>query len=364
MTIAILATGDELVHGDTLNTNSHALAHILSSEGLSLGLQMTCSDKKNDIYDCLSFLSLKHDIIIITGGLGPTTDDLTRFALAQFTGDVLITHQEALKHIEQRLHAVNKNLNEGNRQQSLFPARAILLPNPNGTAMGCTYHWNNKILILLPGPPRECLPMFTNHVLPQLQKTVHSQKQILKWRIFGVAESEIAQKLEQALSGIHCNTGYRLDVPYIEFKVRCRTEVIEQVRHIVDPILEPHIIASPKQKASEILRELIIQLNQPITIIDEATGGLLQSLLSKPGSHHLIHFSNKEETSLSFTLRGLEEFWSEQSPQETTQLNIEYSNKLQKGKEHHLIPYRSPLVVHYAAEWLSFRLFHLINQLH
>ena len=364
MTTAILATGDEIVHGDTLNTNSHEIAHILSSEGLSLGFQLSCSDKEKDIITSLHFLAEQHDIIILIGGLGPTTDDLTRFALAQFTGITLVQHPEALTHIQNRLHAANVIINEGNLQQCLFPEQATLLPNPNGTAMGCYYHWNDKIFVLLPGPPRECLPMFSNFALPLLQKTQHSSKQILKWRIFGVAESEIGQTLEDALADLDCQTGYRLDTPYIEFKVRCTSALVEKARSIVDPILAPHIIATIDKKASDKLRELILSLNKPISIIDEATGGLLQFLLTQPGVHHLLNFHSTHETALSFHLSGLKEYWSQQPAKGQTQLSIHYSNQNQEGRETHKIPYRSPSVLFHAAEWLSFRLFHLINQLH
>ncbi|CAM2889425.1 competence/damage-inducible protein A [Legionella worsleiensis] len=364
MTIAILATGDELVHGDTLNTNSRDIAHILSSEGLSLGLQMTCSDKEKDIISCLEFLTQQHEVIILIGGLGPTTDDLTRFALARFTGDDLVQHEEALQHIKDRLQAAQVVINEGNLQQCLFPPQAQILPNPNGSAVGCYYQWNNRIFILLPGPPRECLPMFTNHALPNLLKMQRSKKHIIKWRIFGLAESEIAQTLENALASVDCQTGYRLDVPYIEFKVRCTSDRVEQVKAIVDPILSPHIIADVDRKASDNLRELIIKNNEPITIIDEATQGLLQTLLVKPGTQHLIHFHDLKATKLHFHLKGLEEYWLQQPPKGATQLTINYSNQIQEGGETHQIAYRSSLVVYYAAEWLSFRLFHLINQLH
>jgi nicotinamide-nucleotide amidase len=364
MTIAILATGDEIVHGDTLNTNAHEIAHALSSEGLSLGFQLSCSDKKADMIACLQFLAEKHDIILLIGGLGPTTDDLTRFALAEFTGDTLVQHAEALTHIQTRLNAANVVINQGNLQQCLFPEQATLLPNPNGTAVGCYYQWNNKTFILLPGPPRECLPMFNNFVLPLLQKTKHSTKQILKWRIFGVAESEIAQTLEEALSNLDCQTGYRLDTPYIEFKVRCTNDLVKEAKAIVDPIVAPHCIATTEKKASDKLRDLILSLNEPITIIDESTGGLLQLLLTKPGVQHLIKFSANNKTHLSFQISGLEEYWSQQPANGQTQLIIHYSNENQEGGETHLIPYRSPTVVAYAAEWLSFRLFQLINQLH
>lgn len=363
MPIAILATGDELIHGDTLNTNSYYIAQALSSEGMSLGLQLTCSDKESEIVQGLRFLAEKHQIIILTGGLGPTSDDLTRFALAQFTGDTLVQHEEALAHVTNRLKATT--LNAGNLQQCLFPQKAKILPNPHGTAVGCSYYWKNLLLILLPGPPRECIPMFNHSVLPLLQSTEHSHKQILKWRIFGLAESEIAQRLEEALESLPCSTGYRMDTPYVEFKVRCSPELISPIKKIIDPILAPHIISPVNQKASDSLRNLILSIEEPITIHDKVTGGVLETLLITPQTYPLIHFQAQEKTQLHFSLQGLVEYWTGQEPnKQPTQLSIEYRNLEHKGKETHLIPYRSALVVHYAAEWLCFRLFHLINQLH
>jgi molybdenum cofactor synthesis domain-containing protein len=364
MTIAILATGDELIHGDTLNTNSHNIAHTLSSDGLPLGLQLTCSDDEDEIISCMQFLAQKHNIIIVIGGLGPTTDDLTRFALGQFTNQPLVQHKEALDHIKSRLEAAKVVINQGNLQQCLFPKEARLLPNPNGTAVGCYYEWNKLIIILLPGPPRECLPMFQQFALPRVQKTQRSKNQLLKWRVFGVAESEIGQVLEEALAPFDCQTGYRLEVPYVEFKVRCMPDLAATIQSIVDPILEPHLIATTKQKASEALFELIVKNQEPITIVDEVTGGLFETLLLKPGAHELIKFNGLVKTKLFFHLTGLEEYWSNKGPSGSTQLIIDYSNQDQTGRETHTIPFRSPLVVHYAAEWLSYRLLHLINQLH
>lgn len=364
MTIAILATGDEIVHGDTLNTNGHHLAHVLSSEGLPLGFHLSCSDKENDIVNCLRFLAEHHNIIIIIGGLGPTTDDLTRFALAKFTQTTLVQHPEALGHIKRRLQHAKNIINQGNLQQCLFPESAQLLENPNGSALGCCYQWKDKLFILLPGPPRECLPMFHHFVLPILQKTTRSQKQILKWRIFGLPESEIAQILEDALKEVDCQTGYRWESPYIEFKVRCKKEWVDTIKNIVDPFVAPHIISSLEKKASEELRELIIKTNEPITIIDEATGGLLQSLLEKPELHHLVNFHGMNKTRLQFHITGLEDYWQKKPSKGTTELSIRYKNQDQEGIETHQIPYRSASVLEHAAEWLSFRLGHLINQLH
>jgi nicotinamide-nucleotide amidase len=367
MKVALLATGDEIIHGDTLNTNTYHLAQILSSEGLPLGLQLVCSDKEGELDDCLRILAVNHDLIIITGGLGPTSDDRTRFALARFLDLNLVESPVAVAHIQNRLKLTPNNLSSGNKQQTLFPANAILLPNPLGTAMGCYYSWQNKIIVLLPGPPRECLPMFTNHVLPLLKRARRSDKQLLKWRVFGVAESEIAQTIDQALAGLGCKTGYRLDTPYVECKVSCENQLVKRVKEIIEPLVAPHIITTIEQKASERLYEIIVKTQVPIAIIDEVTGGILQTLIQHPESYPWVKFQQDDKAKLHFHLRGLREFWSGEGNFGKTQLTIEYSeysNSKKSLKETHDLPYRSPLVIYYAAEWLSFRLFHLINQLH
>lgn len=363
MTIAIMATGDEIVHGDTLNTNSHAVAHALTSEGLPLGLHLSCSDNEQEMLACLEFLCQKHDIIILIGGLGPTSDDRTRFALARFLKTTLVEFPEAIAHIQARLARAKLSFNPGNRQQALFPPDATLLPNPHGTAMGCYCSSQDKLFVLLPGPPRECLPMLNEHVLPVLQKVQHTDKHLFKWRLFGVAEGEIAEILDNALSEVNCETGYRLETPYLEFKVRCPNEEVERVKQIIEPLISPHIIASPEQKASERLRQRVEQMQQPIVIIDDATGGMLQTLLQRPSTHLWFNFHDISNSKLYFHLSGLKEYWTQQ-PGAVTDITIKYHNDIEHGSETHQIPYRSPLVVDYAAEWLSFRLLHLIDQLH
>lgn len=365
MAIAILATGDELIYGDTLNTNTHAIAHALNSEGLSLGLQLSCIDHEQDIVDCLHFLAQKHDVIIITGGLGPTSDDRTRFALARFIGRALVEHPDAMHHIQKRLSRAKLKLNSGNRQQAIFPSGAALLPNPDGMAMGFYVTWRQVLFVLLPGPPNECLPMFNHHVLPLLQHVAHQSNPLFKWRLFGVSEGEIADVLENALAGMNCETGYRLERPYLEFKVRCKASDMARVKQIVEPLIKPHIIASIEQKASERLCWMIGHLKKPIIILDDVTGGILQTLIQRPSNHPWLAFGHESTCEFYAHLTGLNEYWS-QKPCEsaTTRLTITYHNKTKQGSETHQIPYRSAAVVDYAAEWLCFRLFHIIDELH
>lgn len=364
--IAILSTGDELVSGDTLNTNGHTIAHCLSSEKLRLGLHIACSDLEQEIISCLDFLSKTHDTIVITGGLGPTSDDRTRFALARFLNVDLVEDALALAHVQNLLSRSNLLCNAGNRQQALFPVNATLFPNPNGTAMGCCYFFNNKRYILLPGPPRECLPMFHAYALPELQKLLHDDMQLLKWRLFGVAEGEIAHILDHALTGVECEIGYRLETPYVEFKVRCRDDAISRIKQIIEPLIAPYIIAPPEHKASDLLRLKIETLQIPIVIIDDVTGGVLQTVLQRPSNFKTVVFYepmiDEQKIGLHFHLQGLDEYWL-QEPAATTQLSIAYRANDAHGCETHQLPHRR-LIVEYAVEWISFRLLHLINQLH
>lgn len=364
MTVALLATGDEIIQGDTLNTNSQQIAQILHSEGLATGLQISCSDSETQMQQCLQFLAKNHDIIITTGGLGPTSDDRTRFALSRFTAMGLMEFPEAVAHINQRLAQAKLPINEGNKQQAQFPEGAVLLPSPYGTAMGCYYRWQEKILIMLPGPPRECLPMFQNYVLPLLQKTRHSDRQILKWRLFGVAEGQIAQQIDEALAELDCETGYRLEMPYVECKVKAKPSLFDEVRRIMEPIVSPHIIASTEQRASEALFETLIARQQQISICDEVTGGVLQTLLQHPLGHALISFQAQAGSAPHFHLQGLKEYWQRLPNEGKSAVSLHYHYGKMKHSESHQLPFFSSSVVYFAAEWLSFRLLHIINQLH
>lgn len=363
MSIAILATGDEIIHGDTLNTNSQAIAYALCSEGFSLGFHMVCGDKEHEIVDGLDFLSTHHNVIIMTGGLGPTSDDRTRFALARFLQIELAEFTQALQHVQQRLQRANLSMNRGNRQQALFPQGACLFANPHGTALGCGYEKDNRHFFMLPGPPAECLPMLNQYVLPTLSQTKHSDKHLLKWRLLGVAEGEIADRLDQALADIDCATGYRLDTPYLEFKVRCAATLVPKVQDIITPIVAPYLLGQLTDKASTHLCQRIRELAEPIVIVDEITGGRLQMLIQQPETYGRVLFQQEDSVRIQFHLSGLEEYWARQNAAFST-VTIKYQNDRQYGSESYQLPNRSSHIIQHATEWLCFRLLHLIDQLH
>lgn len=367
MTTAFLATGDEIVHGDTLNTNSQAISQILSSEGVPLGFHLACSDKEQDLLTALTFLGKHHDTIITCGGLGPTSDDRTRFAVAKYLKCKLIEHSQAVSHIEAQLRLANLDLKQQNLQQALFPEHAILLDNPFGTAMGCIIPGSKLIptLICLPGPPRECMPMLQTHILPFFDKQHKTEKRIRRWLIFGQAESHIAQILDEALSGYDCTTGYRVDVPYVEFKVKMKPQDEGPIVNQIEPIIRPYLLSPSLEKASEQLCTKLKALDKPITILDEVTGGFLQKLIQTPETIHSVVFLPNEQSETVFHLRGMESYWHPSKEQTISECSIHYQNKTLQGSENHTIPLKKKaFALLYATEWLSFRLFQLINQLH
>ena len=246
--IAFLATGDEIVVGDILNTNAQSMANALFHEQMYVTEHHIVRDDEFNITKSILSLLENNDALIITGGLGPTTDDKTRFALANALQQPLIFSEEVWQAILDRFqqrYGTKDNVPVSNRQQALFPQNAEILANPNGTAAGCLCRWKNKLIFMLPGPPHECLPMFSNYVLPTLQQNSFGQKFHFKnWIITGVGEGLIAEKLEAALIGLNCQTGYRASADrIIEFKLFADDAVtLNQGIDAVNSILTPYLL--------------------------------------------------------------------------------------------------------------------------
>lgn len=362
--IGFLATGDELIEGNTLNTNSKLIAEILHSEGFSIGNHLMSGDSEEDMINCIEFLQKKHKAIIITGGLGPTSDDRTRYALSQVTRETLIPFDAALKHIESRLSHANLPMTDGNYQQCLFPKNATLFSNPYGTAFGCHVKTTEHDYYLLPGPPRECVPMFTHWALPILSEEAKTGLVQLKWRLFGVAEGDIANRLDEAVKDIPCRTGYRLDIPYTECKVYCAPEDVNLVTNTLKPILLPHQLFPDNQKASAVLIQLLKAKNLKINLHDSVTGGRLETLLHRQDMHDHVYFQEPfAEDAPHFYCEGLEAFWHSKHSKETT-VTLHYEHADIKKSETKVLPFRSVLVIEMATEWLCFRMAHLLNEIH
>jgi nicotinamide-nucleotide amidase len=242
--ISFLVTGDELLLGDIQDTNTPILAKRLQDLGGIIFQHIHTSDKKSEMIQAITYLLSHSDIIITTGGLGPTSDDNTRFAIADVLGLTLSLNEASLKHIENRLNILGLHMNEENKQQALFPKEAVIFTNDNGSANGCYISHAGKAIFMLPGPPRENQPMFEEHVLPELKK-LHAFQEVYrkKWLTTGLVEGQIAAIVDAAVKTLAVETGYRWCRPHLEIKMMSHNKKTwEDACDIIDPLLEKYLV--------------------------------------------------------------------------------------------------------------------------
>ena len=287
---AILSIGDELVLGQTLDTNAPLLAGLLVDRGIPCVEHATVADDRAGIARAVARLAAIADMLIVTGGLGPTQDDLTRHGLADAMNDALIEDAQALEHVEAWF--TGRAMPEANRIQALRPSRATIIPNPHGTAPGLQARVGQCDVFCLPGPPREMEPMFTAHVLPKLRPSRTVRTRFI--RLHGLGESDVAERLGDLMSRdrnplvgttasraiITCRLRYEGSAdPASADRLLDETEADMLGR------LEPYVFAVGEQTLPGAVLELLRQRKETAAVVESCTGGLLGALFTDiPGS--------------------------------------------------------------------------------
>src|SRR3990167_9660439 len=310
--IALLATGDELVNGDILNTNGQAIAQALFDLGMEVGMHLVVADQQAEIENAIQYLLTHHKALIITGGLGPTSDDRTRFALAKALNQELILDESCWEAIQARLNRYTlTNQPISNKNQALFPQEATIIPNDNGTAAGCYLEHNQKVIFMLPGPPSECLPMFKQFIIPQLQKQQLAEPIIhKKWLLFNVSEGEIADRLDTLAAPYDITTGYRINFPYVEFKAHSKDEKkLAAFLTAANSLLQSHQLNPESLPASQMLINFLMNSDKAISLDDQATKGYLLKTITTLNTYQKI-FNNKQTKigRAHFELTGIPEY--------------------------------------------------------
>ena len=245
--IGILATGSELISGEITNTNSPFIAQELIKNELTPGEHLTCDDFPDNLTNSMEFLLKQSQAIIITGGLGPTEDDRTRFIISKLINSKLEFDQNSFEHIKQRLQAKNIELKANNKQQCYFPKNSIIIPNQKGTAAGfitpAQYNSINKIIIALPGPPNENQPMLINTAIPFLIKNNFIYPQYkLRWCTENIPESNLDNALTPIKNKYNIEIAYRIHKPKCDIKINLPKQeftfaLMEEVKNAVNIIL-------------------------------------------------------------------------------------------------------------------------------
>lgn len=310
--VALLATGNEIVNGDLLNTNGQAIASGLFNHCIEVGHHLTVVDEQAVIEQAMEFLLANHDALITIGGLGPTSDDKTRFALSAVVKQSLVFHQPSWDALKARLDHIGLEVVESNRQQALFPQQADVIPNPNGTAAACKLLYDNKLIYMLPGPPNECLPIFQEIVLPDLIQQQFQQALVRRsWLLLGLSEGNLAHDLDAIIEHQQCQIGYRINYPYVELKLAASTAAVLQAQiQKVMPFIQAAIVSEQGQEASSQLADYLLQKAFSLSILDQATGGLLQAKLLSPLTKPMLNFaSSAKAQSVVVEIKGLTEYW-------------------------------------------------------
>ncbi len=201
MVIEIITVGDELLSGMTVNSNAAAIGAALSGLGLRVRYSTTIGDEEEDILDALKRSAGRSDIIILTGGLGPTSDDRTRDSAARFLCTELVLDPAILADIEERFRKRGKIMADCNVRQAMIPGKVRCIRNQTGTAPGFMFRKRGRDFFILPGVPSEMICMMENTVLPEIKKCmprILAQTRII--RTTGIPESELYQKLSDIIS--------------------------------------------------------------------------------------------------------------------------------------------------------------------
>ena len=225
MNAEILAVGTELLLGDIVNTNAQFIAQGLAEMGIDVFYQTVVGDNPARLKKAMHNAFERADIIITTGGLGPTEDDLTKEIGAEYFGRELVLDEKALNRIKMFFDRLKRQMSENNVKQAMVPKDSIVIYNENGTAPGIIIENEKQILIMMPGPPREMKPMFTNQVMPYLASKQEYTLVSKVLRIAGVGESTVEMEIRDIIDTLQGMVNqiafwrYRIDSVNYEIKM-------------------------------------------------------------------------------------------------------------------------------------------------
>ncbi|MBY0757308.1 competence/damage-inducible protein A [Clostridium sardiniense] len=292
MKCEIIAVGTEVILGDILNSNAQYLAKELANLGVDVYYHEAVGDNRERILDCFKRSLDRSDIIITTGGLGPTKDDMTKELAAEFFGMDMCLHEESLQKIKDYFKKMGREFVKSNEKQAYFPKEAIILDNENGTAPGAIFEKDDKAIIVLPGPPKEMEPMFKNHVRKYLEKRTGDTIVSEVLRVFGIGESSAEKKLQDLID----NGKNPTIAPYAKegeviFRITAKAKSEEEAKKLINPLkdevysrLGDAVYNTGDTTLQDTVAKMLVNKDMTIGVSESCTGGLLSSkLIEYPG---------------------------------------------------------------------------------
>lgn len=292
MNAEILAVGTELLLGDIVNTNAQFIAQGLAELGIDVYYQTVVGDNPGRLKSAMHNAFDRADIIITTGGLGPTEDDLTKEIGAQYFGRKLVLDEKALDRIKKFFDKMKRPMTDNNVKQAMVPENAVVMYNANGTAPGIIIENDKQILIMMPGPPREMKPMFSQQVKPYLASKQEYTLVSRILRIAGVGESAMEMQVKDLIASQTNPTvaPYAKDVEAV-LRITARAENADEAEKIIEPVAQEiysrfgkSVYAEGETSMQETVAQMLVKRNKTIAVAESCTGGLVASrLIEYPG---------------------------------------------------------------------------------
>lgn len=310
MNAEILAVGTELLMGQIANTNAQYFSRRLPEVGVGVYYHSVVGDNASRLKECLKLALSRADVVVMTGGLGPTQDDLTKETVAEFFGRKLVLHEESLEKMKLFFEKLNRPMTQNNIKQAYLPENSLIVKNKNGTAPGCILEEGGKIVVMLPGPPSEMKPMFDDTVMPYFAQRAAYKLESRFVHIFGIGESAMEDKI---IDLIHQQTNPTI-APYakegeVTLRITARYGQGDAEEDIITPLLEKiqeklgnYIYSTEGKSLDEVAAELLMAKNIRISFAESCTGGILSGRLtavpgiSKVFECGMVTYSNHSKT--------------------------------------------------------------------
>ena len=315
MRAELISTGTELLLGQILNTNAQFIGQRLARMGIDVFFQTTVGDNENRLKEALQTAFSRADLIIVTGGLGPTSDDLTKETVASLLGLSLVQDDNSLAHIRHFFTVRGREMPQTNIKQTLSPLGAVVVPNRIGTAPGNIIERDNKIIVILPGPPVEMKPMFVDTVEKYLEKRTKGDKAVIISRIIkilGIGESTVEERIKDLVAAQN-NPTIAFLAPkgevYIRLTAKAETEekaakLIYIVEKEINTRFGDYIYGTDEDTLEKVTAGLLKEYGLTLATAESCTGGLISTRLTEiPGVSEsyfcgFITYSNNSKTSL------------------------------------------------------------------
>ncbi|MFE1201128.1 isocitrate/isopropylmalate family dehydrogenase [Streptomyces sp. NPDC058762] len=352
-TAAVVTVGDELLRGDLEDSNAGHASRMLAERGIPVRARHTVGDDEAGIADAVRSCLGRDDVVVVMGGLGPTSDDVTRGAVARALGRPLEHREEAWQAVVARLTRFGVAVHDDNRRQALFAEGAELLPNPNGTAWGCRAETQGSTVLMLPGPPRECLPMLEESLrdgLPHIPRPPETTT--LFRRTLGVIEADAAALVDALVKeyGGPARTAYRWHYPYVDIRVTCPPEDAGDLARRLDATLARHVVTDRDRTAVQELAAVLDEHDVVLDVDDRLSGGLFAAELARARG------TGDGSRSLRITLSGRWDGGDRTTYTGTVALNCAVREGTDERTHTLTVPNRGAEVTAYAAQYAAWTL--------